>query len=415
MNNIATPNTNCRICKGETFEEILDFGDLSLTGVFEIDGRGVQTAPMKLSRCAECGLVQLANNYKAEYLYGETYGYESHLNRSMVEHLQRKAMLLEELFLKSPGRKTVVDIASNDGTLLSGYTSKNLDLVGIDPLIEVVGDYYPSSVTKIKEFFTSDSYKSVISNEASLVTSLSVLYDLDDPIRFARDINSILEEGGIWHFEQSYMPTMVETLSYDTICHEHLLYLSMHDIQNILKESGFDIVSASLNSINGGSIAVSARKSASSTEHVNPPFVQFLLKNEIKAGYRDGSALKRFANDATIHRQELGALIAAYLDEGYEVFGLGASTKGNVLLQWLNLDSKKLQAIGDINPRKFGRQAPGTGIPIVSEESLIEKFGHKSIALVLPWHFRDGIVRNTGEYLGKGGNLLFPLPKIQLV
>jgi hypothetical protein len=415
MNNIATPNTTCRICKNDNFEEILDFGDLALTGVFEIDGREVQSAPMKLSRCVECGLVQLAHNYRAEYLYGETYGYESHLNRSMVDHLQRKALLLEELFLKSPSRKTVVDIASNDGTLLAGYKSKNLDLVGIDPLIEVVGDYYPSSATKIKEFFTSDSYKSVISNEASLVTSLSVLYDLDDPIRFARDVNSILEEGGIWHFEQSYMPTMVETLSYDTICHEHLLYLSMHDIQNILKESGFEIISASLNSINGGSIAVTARKCTPRKDYVSPPFVEFLLKNEIKAGYRDGKALRKFANDAETHRKELGELIAAYLDQGYEVFGLGASTKGNVLLQWLNLDSKKLQAIGDINPRKFGRQTPGTGIPIVSEESLIEKFGHKSIALVLPWHFRDGIVRNTGEYLGKGGNLLFPLPKIQLV
>ena len=194
MNNIATPNSNCRICNNETFEEILDFGDLALTGVFEIDGRGVQTAPMKLNRCLACGLVQLAHNYKAEYLYGETYGYESHLNRSMVDHLQRKALLLEELFLKKPGRKTVVDIASNDGTLLSGYKSKDLDLVGIDPLIEVVGDYYPKSVTKIKKFFTSDSYKSVISNEASLVTSLSVLYDLDDPIRFAQDIRIGLKE-----------------------------------------------------------------------------------------------------------------------------------------------------------------------------------------------------------------------------
>jgi hypothetical protein len=112
---------------------------------------------------------------------------------------------------------------------------------------------------------------------------------------------------------------------------------------------------------------------------------------------------------------ELSQLITAYLDRGYTVFGLGASTKGNVLLQWLNLGANKIEAIGDINPRKFGRQTPGTGIKIVSEESLIEKYGQNSIALVLPWHFRDGIVRNSGQYLGKGGNLLFPLPKIQLV
>jgi hypothetical protein len=393
----------------------MNFGDLALTGVFEFDGANVRRAPMALCRCQGCGLVQLAHNYESEYLYGETYGYESHLNKSMVDHLQRKARLLEELYLNSPGRKTVVDIASNDGTLLSGYLSKELDLVGIDPLIAVVGDYYPTSVTKVAEFFSAGAYESKISTKASLVTSLSVLYDLEDPIQFAHGINHILEDDGIWHFEQSYLPTMVETLSYDTICHEHLLYLSMHDILNLLKATGFTIVSASLNSINGGSIAVTARKSATSSNQKLPPFVNYLLENEIKLGYQDGSAMRKFALDAETHRVELSQLITAYLDRGYTVFGLGASTKGNVLLQWLNLGANKIEAIGDINPRKFGRQTPGTGIKIVSEESLIEKYEQNSIALVLPWHFRDGIVRNSGQYLGKGGNLLFPLPKIQLV
>jgi len=393
----------------------MNFGDLALTGVFEVDGANVLRAPMALSRCSDCGLVQLAHNYESDYLYGETYGYESHLNKSMVDHLQRKARLLEELYLSSPGRKTVVDIASNDGTLLSGYLSKELDLVGIDPLIGVVGDYYPESVTKITEFFNADSYESRISKKASLVTSLSVLYDLEDPIRFAKDVNHILEEKGIWHFEQSYLPTMVDTLSYDTICHEHLLYLSLHDILNLLKATGFTIISASLNSINGGSIAVTARKDFTNANQELPPFVNYLLNNEVNLGYQDGSAVRKFSLDAEIHRKDLSHLITSYLDQGFTVFGLGASTKGNVLLQWLSLGENKIEAIGDINPRKFGRQTPGTGIKIVSEESLIEKYGQNSIALVLPWHFRDGIVRNSQEYLGKGGNLLFPLPKIQLV
>ena len=189
----------------------------------------------------------------------------------------------------------------------------------------------------------------------------------------------------------------------------------MHDILNLLKATGFTIVSASLNSINGGSIAVTARKGSSSAEKELPPFVKYMLDNEVRLGYQDGSAMRKFALDAETHRVELSQLISAYLDRGYKVFGLGASTKGNVLLQWLNLGADKIEAIGDINPRKFGRQTPGTGIKIVSEESLIEKYGQNSIALVMPWHFRDGIVRNSGQYLGKGGNLLFPLPKIQLV
>lgn len=413
MSTISQPVNMCRICQEVSLETILDFGEIYLTGVFLENGGDVDKASMSLAQCTRCGLVQLEHEYSQHALYGKSYGYESHLNQSMVDHLKRKARLLEARFLNHLNFPVIVDIASNDGTLLSGFQKEDSKLIGIDPLLNIVSDYYPKKSIKIESFFSKESYFDKFTEKANLVTSLSVLYDLPDPKRFVSDIYEILDEGGVWHFEQSYLPTMVETLSYDTICHEHLLYLSMHDILNLTESAGFQIESASLNSVNGGSIAVTAIKSKESISR--DPFVDFLLQKEIDQGYQDLSAMKKFAIAANGHRESLKNLIMKYAKSDTEIFALGASTKGNVLLQWAELSHELISSVGDVNPRKFGKETPGTKIPIESENWLLEKFGSGSIAIVLPWHFRDGIVRNCEKYLSNGGRLLFPLPNIQIV
>jgi hypothetical protein len=404
--------SECRICLSAQLESVLDFGNLALTGVFLESGSDVALAPMELGRCVECGLVQLLHNYELDELYGSSYGYESHLNGSMREHLNKKARMLEKRFLKDLSSPVVVDIASNDGFLLHGYSVEGT-FIGIDPLLDNFSDYYPSKVTKIKDFFSSEIYFQSVKTKAHLVTSLSVLYDINDPVQFARDVHSILEEEGIWHLEQSYLPLMVDTLSYDTICHEHLTYLRLKDIQEILTRTGFKIIDVSLNSVNGGSIAVTAIKTRK--EILQNPFVNHLMRNEIESGYVSGKAMHEFSNRAKSHRNDLIQLIDEYQSSGFTIVGLGASTKGNVLLQWLGLTDRQVQAIGDINPRKFGNQCPGSGIKIVSEQEIIENANNSTIAIVLPWHFREGIIRNCEAFLGKDAKLLFPLPRIEIV
>jgi hypothetical protein len=413
MSSIETKIDACRICAKKSLEKVMDFGDLALTGVFLDEGKSVPRAPLELSRCSDCGLVQLAHTYDQTALYGESYGYESHLNASMVNHLKSKARALEARYLQNHQKPTIVDIASNDGTLLSGYINSDAKLVGIDPLIEVVSDFYPTNASKIKEFFTAESYFASNSEKVNLVTSLSVLYDLDDPKRFVNDIALILEEGGIWHFEQSYLPTMVDTLSYDTICHEHLLYLTLNDIRNLLDGSGMQLIDASLNAINGGSIAVTAQKMP--VTYKQTPFVSYLLNLENLKGYGTNLPVRNFAANSENHRIELKNLIEAYKSEGFEINALGASTKGNVLLQWLGLNEDYIKTVGDINPRKFGKQTPGTGIPIVDETQVLTQNQARSISIVLPWHFRNGIVVNCQSYIHNGGSLLFPLPQIEVV
>jgi hypothetical protein len=413
MSTLVEIAQECRICGSTELKVVIDFGELALTGVFIENGQEVPRAPLKLMHCKVCGLVQLGHKYDQNSLYGETYGYESHLNKSMVEHLQQKARLLERKFLKSREKPIVVDIASNDGTLLSGYLLDKVIRVGIDPLIEVVANCYPADAIRVPEFFSASAFTNLGLGPANLVTSLSVIYDLDRPIEFANQIYEILEEGGIWHFEQSYLPLMLETNSYDTICHEHLLYLSLTDIQRILKAANFQLLDASINSVNGGSIAVSAIKT---NEVVKAsPFVTYLLRVENETGITDGSRLNVFVAQFREHAVAIKSLLLEYQELGFDIIGFGASTKGNVLLQAAEIDSQLIRAIGEVNPRKFGKQTPGSAIPILSESSLIKSASDMTVAIVLPWHFRENLLPKLEQYLSQGGKLLFPLPRIEMV
>jgi hypothetical protein len=406
----------CRICRNSKLENIYDFGEIALTGVFVEDGSSVLKTPMILCRCTECGLVQLRHSYALEELYGDTYGYESHLNNAMSSHLMAKAKELERLYgnlYDGLSPKTVVDIASNDGTLLSGYSDKVISKIGIDPLISNFVDRYPTSSTKIEEFFSKNSYNENNFPKANIVTSTSVLYDIESPVVFANDVFDILEEGGIWHFEQSYLVSMVETLGFDTICQEHLLYLSLHDIDKILSVCGFKILELDLNEVNGGSIAVTAVKSSEPIEE--PQNYHELLEKEIRLGYRDGTMLHNFSTLVGKHIKELESELAKFASEGFQIFGLGASTKGNVLLQSLDYSKFNIIAIGDINSKKFGKETPGTKIPIINESEILEQKSTKTVAIVLPWHFKDGILLKANKYLKAGGTIVIPFPKLEVI
>jgi hypothetical protein len=232
-------------------------------------------------------------------------------------------------------------------------------------------------------------------------------------MKFAKDVSAILQNDGIWHFEQSYLPTMVATNSYDTICHEHLLYLTLKDIKTILDSAQFKILDVSLNDINGGSIAITAIKSLK--KQLVEPFVDFLINNEESCGYSDSSALELFSKKIMQHKAEFSKLLENYKFNGYEIVGLGASTKGNVLLQFCGLNSEMVTWIGDINPKKFGKRTPGSNIEIVPEDKILKSAHKKMLAIVLPWHFREGITEKSAKFFDLGGKMLFPLPNIEII
>jgi len=405
----------CRICTSQNIESFLDLGVLALTGKYADPGISIDKQPLNLGKCLNCGLVQLMDNFVNTDLYGAGYGYESHLNNSMKSHLQSTAKYIENRF-KPSKNDIIVDVASNDGTLLSGYSVDAKKLIGIDPLINIFANKYPDSAVKINEFFSKEAYFKNADQKAKIITSFSVFYDLEDPIKFSQHIENILEEDGVWVLEQSYLPTMFSSLGFDTICHEHLLYLSLSDFDRIFKQVGLEIFEAKLNNINGGSIQLYVKKSTNSSYTVSP-YVEWLLHWENSSGVNSFDSCKVFAKNVKDYSLRLRKLIESYKDLGYFIFGLGASTKGNVLLQYCNL-GELIEEIGEVNPKKFGKVTPGTNIPIVNQDKLIGPQNldtTNQLGLIIPWHFRNSIKNSAEHYLSKGGSLLVPLPFPEII
>lgn len=408
---------SCRICGGSTFHTVLDLGTQALTGVFPASTEEhVPAGPLELVKCCEetggCGLVQLKHSYEPDQMYGENYGYRSGLNASMVKHLQRRVSEAKQIATPQAG-DIILDIGANDSTTLRSYGDCGLRLIGMDPTGSKFSKYYPEWVDLIPDFFSAKNFKEKFGEEkAKIVTSISMFYDLEDPTDFMKQVSSILAEDGIWVFEQSYLPLMIERDAYDTVCHEHVSYYALAQIQWMAERAGLKILDVELNDINGGSFCVTAAKQESAYE-CNQDTVDHLLAEEKRVGYDKLEVYSEFESRVIRHKSELQTTIQKMRAQGRKVIGYGASTKGNVLLQYCDFDATDLAVVAEVNEEKFGKYTPQTHIPIVSEEDA--KALSPDVMVVLPWHFKDNIVQREQAFLNSGGKLLFPLPSVHEV
>lgn len=407
-----TEITKCRACNSEHIKMVLSLGDQFLTGVFpKSTDEKITTGPLDLVWCESCGLLQMKQSYSLDEMYGDNYGYRSGLNASMVRHLRNKIRMLE--LLAKPGEDDlVIDIGSNDATSLKAYSGRH-HKVGIDPTGLKFKSYYTEGISLIPDFFSAKVFREKFENKrAKIVTSIAMFYDLERPLDFIRDIHSVLADEGIWHFEQSYMPAMLKTNSYDTICHEHLEFYSFDVVKGMLEQCGMRIVDVQMNAVNGGSFAITACKAEASYVS-NTPIIEWLLEQEKILGLKTVQPYLDFAKRVFQHRESLRSLIKSLVANGKKIIGYGASTKGNVLLQFCGLTSEYITCIAELNEDKFGSFTPGTNIPIVSEAEA--RAMNPDYFLVLPWHFKHGILEREQEFLDKGGKFIFPLPEIEII
>ena len=409
----------CRICGNADLIPVLHLGNQYLTGVFpKTKDAEITCGPIELVKCQEddkghfCGLLQLRQTYDLSEMYGWNYGYRSGLNQSMVEHLNRKVKKILEGVNLSPG-DIIVDIGSNDSTLLQAYPRAGTILVGIDPTGEKFKEYYPDHIQLIPDFFSVESFKKRFGEKkAKIVTSIAMFYDLERPFDFMKQIYEILADDGIWVFEQSYMPTMLEKNAYDTICHEHLEYYRLKQIKWMTDRVGFKIIDIEFNNINGGSFSIMVAKSNSSFGE-NTSLIEKILGEEENKGLSGLGPYGEFKQRVYKHRKDLFQFIQKIKTDNKKIFGYGASTKGNVILQFCNITDKDIPFIAEINKDKFGCYTPGTYIPIIPEEEAKAK--KPDYFVVLPWHFKENILAREESYLKSGGKILFPLPKIETV
>jgi hypothetical protein len=408
--------SKCRICGNTKLESMINLGNQALTGVFPASqDEKVTSGPLELVRCVRnddstCGLIQLHHSYNREEMYGENYGYRSSLNITMVNHL--KSIMELNLKLGKPSSDDlVIDIGSNDGTLLNLYPD-NLRLVGIDPTAKKFGKFYRSHIKVIPEFFTTGLVKRLFDKRAKVITSIAMFYDLENPIEFAQQISEIMDDDGIWVSEQSYMPVMLKNNSYDTICHEHLEYYSLRQLKWIFDKCDLKIIDIELNDVNGGSIKIVTAKRHSRHKECTS-LIEDILQNESQMGLDHAKPYEIFRKNVSKHRDDLMSLINNLRSQDKMILGYGASTKGNVILQYCGITSKQVPFIAEVNEDKFGKFTPLTLIPIIPEKQA--RAMKPDYLLVLPWHFRDNFVKREENYLKGGGKLIFPLPKIEIV
>ena len=404
--------SECRICSSHELKDILKLGEQFLTGVFPKKLREkITCGPLTLVRCNSCGLVQLKHSFSLNEMYGENYGYRSGLNASMVRHLQSKIEYLESNY-KPTKNDLVIDIGSNDATSLKAYKGE-FRKVGVDPTGSKFQDYYTDGIELIPEFFTYESFNNVFPGfKAKIITSISMFYDLENPNIFVNDIRKSLDENGVWHFEQSYMPSMLRTNSYDTICHEHLEFYSFKVIKDLLAKHGLKVVDVQTNAINGGSFAVTAAHSRSTIKE-NTPVINWMLKQEERMKLDTDIPYFEFERNVQQHKEDLVSLVRDLVADGKRIAGYGASTKGNVLLQYCNFSVNDIFCIADVNEDKHGSFTPGTDIPIVSENDAREL--KPDYFLVLPWHFKHSILEREKDFIQNGGKFIFPLPVIEII
>ena len=405
----------CRICGNDELVPVVDLGEQYLTGVFprQDEINSITKGPLRLVKCHgsidSCGLLQLEHSYELGEMYGDNYGYRSGLNKSMVSHLQNKVNNILGVVDLNPG-DLVIDIGSNDGTTLSAFSS-NLQLVGVDPTGEKFKEYYPEHIELISDFFSDKLIRASYPNKnAKVITSFSMFYDLESPQEFVDQISNILDpKKGVWVFEQSYMPLMLERKSYDTICHEHLEYYSLQQIIWLLDRAGLIIIDLEVNDINGGSFSVMAAHKASSYLRNDNKINEFLLL-EKRAELDTIKPFLNFQLQAQESKKELKKFISKTKNHGQSISALGASTKGNVILQYCDIDSSQIEEIGEVNSNKFGTVTPGSMIPINSEESVLSN--EPDYLIILPWHFRDFFVKSS-KFIGR--NLVFPLSELEII
>jgi NDP-4-keto-2,6-dideoxyhexose 3-C-methyltransferase len=295
---------------------VADLGEQYLTGVFpkSRDARGLTAGPLRLVKChggeTHCGLLQLEHSYDSSEMYGENYGYRSGLNPTMVNHLRAKVARILDRVRPAAG-ELVVDIGSNDGTTLSAYPA-DLRLVGMDPTAAKFAKYYPPHIELIADFFSAALLKRTVpGSKAKVVTSFAMFYDLESPVDFAREVADVLDpRDGIWVFEQSYMPLMLERNAYDTICHEHLEYYGLRQVMWIAERAGLKVVDVELNDVNGGSFSVvAAHRSSRLSDSART--VAALLAAEERAALANLEPYETFHRRAQRSRDEIRAFVAA--------------------------------------------------------------------------------------------------------
>lgn len=402
--------SECRVCAGSVLFDVLNLGEQHIIDFLENGQEGL-TSPLRLVLCSNCHLLQLKHTVPRDLLYRE-YWYRSGISPTMVGALAEITESAESL-IELKRSDVVVDIGANDGTLLRTYRHRDLALVGFEPAKNLL-PYARDSGHIISDYFSAKTFFGHYPNEkAKVVTAIAMFYDLDEPNSFVLDIAKILDPKGIFIIQMNYLGTMIERNSLDNICHEHLEYYSLASLEFLLHRHRLEIFDVELNDVNGGSFRTYVRHVGSTVGGRASERLKRLRSREAELALDKTDTYRSFSRRLEENARKLRGFIAYEVSAGKRVYVYGASTRGNTLLQFADLDRKLIVAAADRNPAKWGRRMVGTQIPIVSKEEA--RRNKPDYYVILPYAFLDEIMHEEEEYLENGGKFVVPIPSPRVV
>ena len=405
-------------------EKILHLGDHYISNFVPADYNYADEKKYNLDLYLDetIGAPRLLEGAPASKMYGQ-YWYRSGINNSMVAELKNIATEISSRVKYTHG-DVWLDIACNDGTMFD-FIPSEFSKIGIDPCDDsYLADSRGRADCVVQDFFTEKAYRdSKLGHfDCKVITSIAMFYDLEDPHTFIADIKKVLDRNGVWVLQLSYTPLMVEQLAFDNICHEHIYYHSLTSIRDLVEQHQMEVVDATLNDTNGGSVRIYVRNKTANKDLFGTQPIRDVCDFRVKAllAYeRTNYDVMNLAFWDT-YQDRIDALktqtvnfIKNVVSEGKTVMGYGASTKGNTLLQYFGLDHTHITAMVERSPYKFGLHTIGTNIPIISEIDM--RKAKPDYLLVLPWHFISSFVERESEFLDGGGRFIVPCPKFKII
>ena len=407
----------CRVCGSNKLIPILSLGEQFVTNFVEESSEGHVKGPLELVLCnvndGGCGLLQLKHSVDRDILYRK-YWYKSGISATMVKALADIVSSAEKLVEFSSG-DLIVDVGSNDGTLLRQFKTPGLITVGFEPSnLWKLGIEGTSKI--INDYFNYETFKREFENKkAKLITSIAMFYDLEDPNTFVEDVKKCLDKDGLWIIQMNYLGLMLENNTFDNICHEHLEYYSLLSLENLLNRHDIEPFDVELNDVNGGSFRIYIRHKGGNIKGFlgAEERLRKLKAYEEKMGFDNVGAYDKFAKDIGKIKSDLMDFLNQEVKKGKKIFIYGASTRGLVVLQYFGINKELIKAAVDKNPEKWGKYIVGTGIPIMSVEEYRKK--KPDYLFVLPYHFIEEIKDQERNFLEKGGKMIVAIPKFKII
>lgn len=397
----------CRICSGTNLHLILDLGEQPPANSF-IDESELNFLehkfPLRLFWCKDCYLVQLLDIVNKEYLF-KNYFYMTSASKPIVEHFKKYAQDIHQEFLQKENSPFIVEIGSNDGSLLREFKKLDTQILGIEPAINLSDLANQSNITTKNTFFSSEISKEIVKTRyASVVVANNVIAHVEDLQDLMYGIQILIGNNGIFIFEVPYLVDLIKNLEFDTIYHEHLSYFSILPLLKLVEQFGLEIFDIRKQSVHGGTLRIFVSKKG------NYPInnsVKIFTDEESKLGLDEIDFYKKFSIDVKEVKKELLKILSKLKKENKSVFGYGAPAKGNVLLNYCGIDTKFIDYIIDTTPLKQGKFTPGMHIPIIAPSNL----NNGDVAFLLAWNYEFEILEKEKIFMNNGGKFLIPIPR----